>query len=310
MKAQNLSIMSLVLSALTISACGKKADPAAGSVDQQIEESAESAVASVGAIADDQSMSSGFAMNKSRFESAIAMLKQGLLPAAQAAACQRALSQACNSGIREINYSACEISFSALVIDDGDNNPATPSVQLAYSNNSCLMTSPGDHVDRTYDYKIVGPRGGNLRVSSQSLGDSASGVVGGGRLTYNGGSDWTIQILGKNKVLSTPNGRELFSHSIQTTQDIEISGGLARSGRLVKSGAVRVYHNLKNFNVTHTFTNLQYTGTCCHPVSGSISSVAEGSVNKSYSIEFNGCGSAKITDADGNSRELTITYCE
>lgn len=310
MKGKNVKTLNfnlLIISVFILNACA----PEEKSVESELADSAESAIASISGIADDPQMSTGFAVRseKNGIESIAAIVEKAFLPKAFADSCQRAASQACMSGVKSIDYAGCTIGSSYFTLVDGDNDLNTPSVNLAFSQNDCSMAAAGDEVSRTYDYKIVGPRGGSLRVSSNALSGSEPGVSGGGKLTYNGSSSWTIQLLGKNKVLTGPGGREWFNHSILTTQDIQISGGLARANRVVESGQIKVFHNLADFTVTHTINQLAWNSMCCHPVSGSVTSIAEGKISGSFSITFNSCGKATVTK-DDKTREVELSYCE
>jgi hypothetical protein len=291
--------------------CGDK-QTNTSSIDSEVLDSAEASIGAVGSVVDDHVLQSGYARldRASRYHLIADWIQAATLPRAQASNCQRAASQACAGGVKSIVYSACDLSDWGHQINDGDGNALTPSVQLTYSTADCRLSSPGDFVDRQYDFVIAGPRGGSLRISSQPLAGSQSGVEGGGRLTFKSAGQWGVEIFGRNSTLTGPGGRNLFNHSLETSQEILISGGLARGARVIESGQIKTYHNLTASQVTHTLEQLTYSGSCCHPVSGKITSVATGRFNGTFVTVFNGCGTAVVSNEAGASKTVTLNYCE
>lgn len=259
----------------------------------------ESGVTMLQGMADDASGSSfAFKQDNSKF-----MIAQRLLlNSALAANCGRAFSQACNVGVKSINYSGCEI---------GSAFSLSGFVTLTYSNNSCNL-DVGENVLRTYNHTISGPRGGAIQTTSELRADyRGTQIGGGGRISKTAATEWQIDVLGKHKIGSR-NGRTLFDVSVRTTTPIAIAGSLSRSGRSVSSGALEVNHNRAGFTAVFSVVNgqpLVWNNSCAHPVSGQLSAVYSGSVSGSGTITFTGCGNAQLSK-DGSTRTLTMGYAE
>ena len=223
------------------------------------------------------------------------------------ALCSRAQSSSCSgtpAKNKEAIYSSCSLGIFGLTVSG--------NVNLEYSSSSVCsggLTSNADSVTRTYDYSITGPRGGTLRVfSSPQDNYNNVSISGGGRLTKTA-SGWDIEILGKNKTLKTVAGREIMNHSVRTTSAIQITGGLSRDSRVAQGGGLEVMHNLAEFTATHSFDQLVWDNTCCHPTSGTITTSLTGAYTGTATTEFTDCGIAKVT-MEEKSRTLDLTYCE
>ncbi|MCB0365158.1 MAG: hypothetical protein H6624_10565 [Bdellovibrionaceae bacterium] len=286
-------LVAIVAVSILLVGCGDNQDDA---LDSTFELSAESMITALSGSADDHSGESYASAN---------LRKQNIadlfLPKAYAATCTRAALETCSSGVKTATYSNCDISGTLLSLDG--------SVTLTYSDSGCGMASASDNVARTYDYTITGPRGGNLQVFSTALTDyRGTSISGGGKLT-NTGSAWEIQVLGKNKILKTAAGVTIMSHSIRTLSNVTVTGGLSRASRVMNGGQVEVNHNLAKFTAVYTPNNLQWSSTCCHPVSGNLSVTFDGTVTGTGSVVFNGCGSATISK-DDKERTITLSYCE
>ncbi|MCB0384500.1 MAG: hypothetical protein KDD43_03835 [Bdellovibrionales bacterium] len=287
-----LLIAILAVSTLLVG-CGDNEDKA---LDSTFELSAESMITALSGTADDHNGGSYASANLRKQN-----IAELFLPRAYAATCSRAALETCSSGVKTATYSACDISGTLLSLDG--------SVTLTYSDSGCGMASASDNVTRTYDYTITGPRGGNLQVFSTALTDyRGTSISGGGKLT-NTGSNWEVQVLGKNKILKTAGGVTIMSHSIRTLSNVTITGGLSRSSRVMNGGQVEVNHNLAKFTAVYTPNNLQWSSTCCHPVSGSLSVTFDGTVTGTGSVVFNGCGSATVAK-DDKERNISLSYCE
>ena len=292
----------LLAALLFTTACAEKDVATLDTTVSATDASAEAAIQAIGGVADEQEGSSFAAVRSERDGkwSAIAAL---LTPPAQAAgACARARFQACVNGVRSIDYASCSIAGSAFLLSG--------NVTLTYSTPACLLDSVGDSVTRTYDVTVTGPRRGRVRnfSSNKTSGVDGSSIGGGGRLTKTA-SGWDAEVLGRNVVGSMPNGRTLFDISVKTTSPVQISGNLARAGRVLNGGAIEVHHNLAGFKATYVPSQVQYSNNCCHPVSGSWSVTYSGSITGSASIMFNGCGNATLTRG-GVASALELTYCE
>ena len=286
-------LISILGISVLLMGCGEKNED---QLDQAFELSAESGITALSAVADDQDGSSYASLNL-RHRSVADIL----MPKAYAATCSRAVLESCSSGVKSANYSDCDISGTLLSLNG--------NVTLTYSDAGCGMASASDNVSRTYDYTISGPRGGNLRVFSTAQNDyRGNSISGGGKLT-NTGSAWEIQVLGKNKILKTAGGLTIMSHSIRTLSNVTVTGGITRASRTMSGGQLEVNHNLAQFSAIYTPNNLQWSSTCCHPVSGNLSITYEGTVTGTGSVVFNGCGSATVTK-DDQSRQINLSYCE
>ncbi|MCC7404395.1 MAG: hypothetical protein IT288_08350 [Bdellovibrionales bacterium] len=294
MNSKSLTISITVALLVGALGCGKNQDDE--TLGSEFELSAESGITAISGVADEQNGSSfaSYHLKQRTFADL-------LLPKAYASTCSRAYLSSCVSGVKSATYSDCDISGTLLSLDG--------SVTLTYSDSGCGLASTGNYVTRTYDYTISGPRGGSLHVFSSAQTDYRGNSISGGGKLIKTASGWEIQILGKNKVLQAAGGSTLMNHSVRTLSNISVTGGLDRASRVVNGGQVEVAHNLANFTAIYTPNNLQWSSSCCHPVSGSISISFDGSVTGTGSIVFNGCGSATISK-DDKSRDLSLTYCE
>ena len=289
-------LMVMIL-ALSLFACGKKQETASAVVSEE-EAIVESVISTIGGLSDDQN-GSNYAFNKS-FKNKYEMVLGLLFPSAVADGCSRAYFETCNAGVKQAQYASCSLGASGGTLQG--------QVQLSYSNASCLMSSVNDSVVRTYDLDLVGPRGGTVSVSSDSLPDYRNVVIGGGgQLTKTAGG-WQIDLLGKHKILSY-RARQLYSVSMRTLAPVQVTGTLARAGRTVSGGQLEVNHNLAGYTALFQANNLQWTGTCCHPVSGSLDVTFSGSRSGSATVTFKSCGLADF-EKDGQTKEIAISYCE
>jgi hypothetical protein len=282
---------------LLLPACGKNLANSTSDTVDPVEASVESGVSAADGMADDQEGSTYAAL---RAPSQNLFLDMISIPSAQAAACLRAVSMACNAGVRTSNYTDC-----SGVNSTRDFNG---SVTLTYRQAACTMASNGDTVTRTYNVAITGPRGGVITNSSDAhtnyLGASISG---GGRLTKSA-AGFDLDIMGKNKIF-TRNSRTLFDVSVHTSSPVNVLGSLSRASRTLDGGAIVVDHNLAKFTATFIPSNLQYSASCCHPVSGSMSVTYSGSKTGTGTVTFNGCGTASV-NSNGSTQDIALSYCE
>lgn len=289
----------LVALTLTLINCSKKADEASDS-SNSLEDSAEAGLTLVQSIADDENGSSYASLSSKPTGSfqAASTFVQMLIEKAQAATCQRARLQACSAGVRATVLDNCELGqFST-----------NGNVSLSYSDSACSMASVGNSVTREFDYSITGPRSGVFSVNSNVADDyRGQSIGGGGRLTVTS-AGWNIDVLGKHKSF-TRRGRNLYNVSVRTLQPIKVTGGLARSNRVLNDGQLEVNHNLAGFTAVYTFSNVSYSASCCHPTGGQIQTTYSGSVTGSSTLSFGSCGSATL-DKDGQSENITLSYCE
>ncbi|MGE0762381.1 MAG: hypothetical protein AB7N80_03785 [Bdellovibrionales bacterium] len=286
----------------TLVGCGQKILEDSNSLDT-ISTSVESGITAVSAVADDQVGSSLVMGSKPTFSEYASRVFNQIVPEAQAAACSRALYEMCVSGVssatRSTLYSNCSLPSGRTL---------NGSVTLTYSDLSCNL-DVGDSVNRSYDFAMNGLYGGQLLVSSASHTDyRGNSIGGGGNLTRLGANSWQIDVAGKRKTF-VRSGNTFFDIQVRTTAPMNVLNTLARNGRVVDGGSFEVIHNLAKFTATYTPSQLTWSGTCCHPISGSLSVSYSGSVTGSGSVTFNGCGSATLVKG-GLSQDININYCE
>jgi len=285
----------LILSLLIVSSCAKKSlDETSTSVDANTAET-ESALTAVSGTLDEQSGSSF-----STYKSEKSHLFSLLINQSQASECMRPVFASCSSSVRTMDYVGCSLGSSSKTLSG--------QASLTYSNPSCVLSADGDSVTRTYDISISGPRGGVITLGSAVKSDyRGTSYGGGGRITQTA-SGHDLDILGKHKVLSFK-GINLYDVSIRTLAPLQITGGLSRSARNIVSGQLEINHNKAERTAVWTFNNLQYSSSCCHPVSGSIDIAWTGSKVGTGQINFQGCGIAELTE-DGQSQSIEMSYCE
>lgn len=287
-------ISGMVLS-LLVTACGKKnAEESSDSFTvDSTEASIESAITVVSGVVDDQNGSS-FA----KAESYKPFFLNLIQPTAVASACGRAVSNVCSSGVKSQIYSSCNPN--ALVSIDGE-------VELTYSQSNCSMSSVGDQVVRTYDLTFSGPRGGSISHTSDVQTDYRGTSYGGGGVLTKETSGYEVDILGRHTQLSY-RGTTYVDASVRTLSPLVINQ-LSRNGRIWSSGQIEVNHNLAQFTSVIQASNIQWSSSCCHPVSGTLSVTFSGSKSGSASVTFNSCGSGTINE-NGQTKDFSISYCE
>lgn len=279
----------LVLTTVSLISCNQKQEESdIISEDTAITESVSTALSS---LADEQSGAS-----MARAENPLITL---LLPRAVADSCQRPFYVSCQSGFKSETYDSCPLYLGKI---DGE-------AQLAYSNGSCSLTTAGQSVSRSYDFTVTGPRGGTYYVTSDTAQDYKGDTYGGGEVLSKTMGGWTVDILGRHKSFVSRRGREAYNVSLRTLQAYTITGSLSRSSRLVNGGQIEVNHNLAGLTALIEPNQVQWSSSCCHPVSGSLTITYSGSRTGSASIEFLGCGAAQIVRA-GQIQNIGLSYCE
>jgi len=286
---------------IALTGCKVKKDKA--TVDYTLEYSLESVVTSLGDVADDEN-NEEFAQYspESNF---LDQLQNMIIPKAYATSCVRAVASPCENGNKAASYNGCYLPQTKVTVNG--------EVNLEYTTQDCTLANSGDAVNRTYEIEFQGPRGGTLQVFSDANDGSnidyeGNEILGGGLLT-NTDAGWDIEILGKNKELYGPGGLKWFDHSIYTTSPLHVTGTLGRANRNIDGGAVVVAHNIAKFKATYQPSNVQWSSSCCHPISGSINITYEGSITGSASVEFNSCGSANFY-RNGELKKYLFSYCE
>ena len=279
--------------------CAKKSTDSDTTSVSDTEAVVESGVSIVSGSLDEQSNAS-FAFRSEKVKSIWQTL---LIDKAYAAGCSRAFLQTCTAGIREITYSNCSTPNSLKQMDG--------SVKLTYSNASCSMTTDGDSVVRTYSTTITGPRGGSISNSSDSAQDyRATGAYGGGSKVTKTAAGYNLDIFGKH-VKMEKNGRELFNVSVKSLTSLQVTGGLTRALRKVSNGQLEINHNIAKFTSVITASNLQWSATCCHPTSGTLSITHSGSKTGTATVTFSAdeCGVASLEE-NGQTSKIELSYCE
>jgi hypothetical protein len=295
---KNSILISIVLIS-TLVACGKKEnneeDVSVGSEEAAVE----SGITMIGGLADDQSGSS-LAL-KSEVNNPYPNFMDILAPKAYAANCSRAFFQGCSSGVKSISYDGCEIPGTSKLLDG--------EVALTYTDSTCSLANNGESVTRTYDIQMSGIRGGVIGYSSAIQKDYREEEYGGGGRITRTPSGWEIDILGRHAQLTFRN-REIYNTSIRTLSPVEVTGSLSRTSRLINGGQIEVSHNKAEFTATMTPNNLQWTGSCCHPTSGTLDVVYSGNITGQAIVTFGSvCGQATV-DKDGQSKSIQLSYCE
>jgi hypothetical protein len=292
-------VLMILLTAFTV-ACKNQEETNSVAFDETTQ-LMESATESVQATIEDHTDGAYSFYNPNRYERFVKPVLNEVLPEAVAnSSCLRPAASSCNSGVKEAIYNNCALGSSGATYSG--------EAALSYSDSSCQLLSSGDHVTRTYDISFTGRRGLLVVNFTSDAGQNYLGEthVGGGRLTKTN-AGWEIDVLGRNQSVVF-NGRQVADHSIKTTSPIQVTGSLSRAGRVIDGGELVVSHNLAQYKAIFTPNNLQYSGTCCHPVSGSLSVQYEGSRTGSATLTFNGCGSAQY-QKDNLIKDITLSYC-
>lgn len=263
-------------------------------ISNETNQAVEDAVTSLSDILDDQAGEAyAKAYNKMDF-------KELFLPKAWASQCQRPALQACNNQNKTSQLMDCEGAYGAIAMDG--------AVNLEYSTHDCSLNNDGDQINRTYNYNIIGPRGGIYAVSSDSHRNYKGVVVGGGGQLVKTPSGYEITILGKHKTYSKNNVR-LYNTSIRTLSPLRVSGSLNRQARQIESGSIEVNHNVGRFTAVFSAENLMWSSSCCHPVSGRLNLEVSGARQGEGVVEFKSCGQATVT-FNNESENVTFSHCE
>jgi hypothetical protein len=271
---------------LTI-ACQEKSTNSSSASSDPLAESLESAVNAVAGASDD-------AANESVVASQTSPLMDLLIPSAHAAACSRNLSGAAGVCTRNVNCEAGPYVWSG-------------TATLTFANGaSCSFSGVGDTFLREVNFRRTGPRG-NLLTTSAFRTNYLGQNIGGGIEVEKTGTGYELDILGQSKVLTSKRNSTVFDVSAETPVKL-VMNKLIRSGRIVSSGTLNIYHNKAGFTAAHTFNNLEWNSTCCYPVSGSLDVSLSGSRTESGTVTFTGCGSVTTTFA--TTRSITLANCE
>lgn len=260
--------------------------------------SVEDAVTSLSAILDDQNGSSyASAFYKPTLQESVSAI---LLPKAWAASCVRPGLLTCSNGLKSTQFDECDQSNGRV--------KASGQIDLDYSDAACGLTAVGSSVTRTFSYALTGAQNGELNVTSDSLEDYRGNLIGGGSTLTRVTGGYQLAILGQHKIL-TRNGRQIRNHSLRTLSPIEVSVGLARDQRVISNGELEVAHNLAGMTAVYRSQNLEWSQTCCYPVSGSMTVEYSGSKEGTATIDFLTCGQAQVQIGD-EVKNVEFSYCE
>jgi hypothetical protein len=214
-----------------------------------------------------------------------------VLPSAYAASCfdGSVMYSACSSGVRTKSWGSCAIGGATL---DG-------TVTLTFNRDLCVVATAGDAVTRTADFTLTGAYGGTLAVTSP----------GGGQTLTKTATGWEYSVGGMQRVLTGPGGRKLFDVTTHTTAPI-VGSGASRANLVITSGSLQIDHNLAEYSVTLTASNLTWASTCNCAVSGTLTGTVSGGRRdgKSASVTITGCGQADVT-LDGETESVDLDRC-
>jgi hypothetical protein len=176
---------------------------------------------------------------------------------------------------------------------------------LTYSAPMC--TTPADSVvASTYDLLVVNALHFQLQITSNFQLDYRGEILGGGEQVKVLANGIAYSTKGKQVSLKGPGGNVLYSHTLHSLADTVIT--TQTDTKTVESGQTEVIDNVLKFTATYTADHLQYSKTCCHPVSGSMAVEFKDAIAGKGSVEFTGCGTAKL-HAEGKAYDLTLRKC-
>jgi hypothetical protein len=290
--------------------CGRSADNS----NSSSETATEVAASSIGGAVSSTETSGTVSMRtvpepKTLKEKVLSLINPGLDMAYALTSCPVAIGQACtgaSSNIVSLTYSACQflvgggtwsgthvLTFGAGATCSTFVSGSMPSSGTLTRNLNAVRTSPLTSVAVTID-------------SNSATGWSSS-VSGGTTITFGSGTR-SITINGVN-LAAASNGTTRWNHTVSTTAPIVVSG--VGNTKTVTSGTVLVQHNIARYNATAAVSQtLIWTNSCCHPTSGKITSTLTGSVTGTETLEYGpSCGSATITNRDGQQSSINLRHC-
>lgn len=176
----------------------------------------------------------------------------------------------CSSGVKSALYQDC--------LSTATNHSFAGSVTLTFSQTNCDFPFNGETVTRTTSLaRILGftdfPRFNNTTVTTTTdthTNYQGTEIGGGTRLTRVAPSptQFEVDILGVQKVLTSTKGKVLYDMSLHTTSAMTLTGDVS-GDRTLNGGTLRVAHNRAFYTADLTPVNVRYNSTtCCHPTSG------------------------------------------
>jgi hypothetical protein len=210
----------------------------------------------------------------------------GLLPSAQAVACKDTTFTGCVSSQKVRDLGGCTIGSATF----------TGDITLQFSDNTCVIDSDGDTVERNPDFTVSGIRGASLAVAK-------TGTYGQ-RITRVSSGNFTFANDGIRR-LFTLAGETLFDYTTRTTTAIGITG-TTRSDRVMTGGQLRVTNNVTGVYCNYAPSNVTWASTCNCATSGTwTGSCSDG---KDTTITVTGCGTGTIIVGE-ESEGLSFDRC-
>ena len=210
----------------------------------------------------------------------------GLIPSAQAVACQDTTFTACSASQKVRSLGACTIGSATF----------TGDITLQFSDGGCVLNSDGDTVDRNPDFTVTGRRGATLTVAK-------TGTYGQ-RITRVSNGNFTFENDGIRR-LFTLSGSSLFDYTSSTTSPITVTG-TSRSDRVMTGGQLRVANNISGVTCNYAPSNVTWASTCNCATSGTwTGSCSDG---KDTTITVTGCGTGTIIVGE-ESEGLSFDRC-
>ena len=210
----------------------------------------------------------------------------GLLPSAQAVACKDTTFTGCASSQKVRDLGGCTIGSATF----------TGDITLQFSDNTCVVDSDGDSVDRNPDFTVSGIRGSSLAVAKTgTFGQRITRVTSGNFTFANDGI----------RRLFTLAGETLFDYTTRTTTAISIIG-TTRSDRIMTGGQLRVTNNISGVSCNYAPSNVTWASTRNCATSGTWTGTC--SDGKDTSITVTGCGTGTIVVGE-ESEALSFDRC-
>lgn len=210
----------------------------------------------------------------------------GLLPSAQAVACQDTTFTGCTASQKVRDLGGCTIGSATF----------TGDITLQFSDSGCVLNSDGDSVDRNPDFTVSGIRGANLSVAKTGTYGQRIIRVSAGNFTF--ANDGIRRLF-------TLAGETLFDYTTRTTSPITVTG-TSRTDRVMSGGQLRVTNNVSGVNCNYAPTAVTWAANCNCAVSGSwAGSCSDG---KTTSITITSCGVGSIIIGE-ESEALSFDRC-
>ncbi|MBS1971001.1 MAG: hypothetical protein JSU04_11875 [Bdellovibrionales bacterium] len=330
------SVMGILVVALVLTACGKKAgdDISSSSADESASGAAASAV---GGALSGTSANGSLAIYKMREQDPVhgfwMMVAKAVEPA-QAMASSLCPTFATTGTGCSASGSSMWLTYSGCTFQGYATWTGVQKITKSSGAATC-GSFPTPPASGTLYRQFVSASGSNTPGSVTVIADNWSGVIdntSSNLSNFDGQTINTIQNGGYGAAVSfNSSGARtgitlghrtyvtgVFDHSV--TGSLSVTEGNGASSRTV-SGQVTVYHNRVRVVGTSTFSNVVHEDVCCLPVSGTITtSFAAGSnvsptvlgsalVGKTETLTFTGCGTATYTSTTGAVSNVSLHRC-